>query len=65
MTTVRTQDNADEDPGGLRAARQQLADEADQAVESIKEKIKGMQAALKAKQAEAKQLRADVDRGEG
>lgn len=46
-----------------RRQAQTYADEAEQAVAVIEEKIAGMKQTLKAKQAEAKQWRAEADGG--
>lgn len=46
-----------------QALREQLADEAEQAVEVIQGKLDGVKAALAAKKAEAKALRAEADQG--
>jgi hypothetical protein len=50
-------------PVSLQGQRDRYADEAEQAVGVIEEKIAGMQATLKTAKVEAKRLRAEADKG--
>lgn len=60
MTSVATEDNAQEDPQALQAQRELYADEAEAAVKNVKQTIKHLQDSLKDREADAKRLRAEA-----
>jgi hypothetical protein len=69
MSSASTETGPQFSPEEEAAHRQQLAetyaDEADQAVAAIEEKLAGMQQTLKDKKAEAKRLRAEAKEANG